>query len=235
MQPSFERFYKTVEIAPDDPCGWRLTLDGKPAKSPRGRAIEIAHPRLADAIGQEWRGQAETVRPATMPMTRLMMSTLDHVVPRIRAVREEALRFGTTDLLCYRANEPERLVARQKEIWQPYLDWASEALNAPLRVSQGLAVVAQDEASLSALNAALTDLDAYRLLVGHGLTTRFGSLVLALSVVRGASEAGPAFEASRLDETFQAEIWGADAEAEARAEAIRQEVDDLARFLSLLD
>lgn len=235
MRNTFKRFYKDVDLITEpDGTSWRLRLDGTPAKSPGGRIVVVAHRTLAEAIATEWQAQGETANLISMPMTRLTMSVLDHIAPRVAAVRQEALAYGRTDLLCYRADAPRRLAERQAAIWQPYLDWAAEALSAPLNVTSGIGAISQDEASLAALGTTLGSLDPHRLLVASALTARFGSLVLALSVVLGHADATAAFEASRLDELFQAEIWGMDAEAEERSANLRREVEELGYFLTLL-
>ncbi|MFZ1990712.1 MAG: ATP12 family protein [Alphaproteobacteria bacterium] len=234
MRQPLKRFYSEVALAPDREA-FRLTLDGKQAKTPAGRPVSIAHSRLAEAVAEEWRAQAEKIDLASMPLMRLVLSVTDHVAPRVAPAQADALKYGETDLLCYRAEAPEKLALRQAKAWQPYLDWAAREMNAPLAVAAGVVAIEQDKASLAALGAALAALDPYRLLVTQALTARFGSLVLALAVVAGRATALEAFETSRLDEIFQAEIWGADAEAERRAQVIRREVEDLARFLSLLD
>jgi chaperone required for assembly of F1-ATPase len=234
MRPPLKRFYDEVELAPVGE-GWQLTLDGKPTKTPAGRSVSIAHKRLANAIADEWRAQGDKVDLASMPLTRLTMSVTDHVAPRMAATQADTLKYGETDLLCYRADSPEKLVQRQTATWQPYLDWAANELRAPLTLATGIVAVSQDAGSIAAFGDALEALDPYRLLAAHALTARFGSLVLALAVVAGKASALEALEASRLDEIFQAEIWGADDEAEKRAQVIRREVEDLARFLNQLD
>jgi len=234
MRQPLKRFYNEVALVRNGE-GFKLVLDGKVAKTPVGRPVAIAHVRLAEAVAEEWRAQDEKIDLVSMPLTRLTLSVNDHVAPRMAATRGDALKYGETDLLCYRAAAPEKLAQRQAQVWQPYLDWAAREMSAPLAVSAGLVAIEQDEASIAALGAALAALDPYRLLVVQALTARFGSLVLALAVVAGRASALEALEVSRLDEVFQAEIWGADAEADARAQVIRREVEDLARFLSLLD
>lgn len=234
MAPTVKRFYREVSLLPQGEA-WQIALDGKAAKTPGGRIVATPHRRLAEAIAEEWRTQADKIDFGAMPLTRLAMSVSDHVLPWMAGMQADALNYAETDLLCYRADSPERLAERQARIWQPFLDWAARDLQAPLVVTTGIAAVEQNEASLAALRGALAVLDPHRLLVAQALTARFGSLVLALAVIAGKASAREAFEASRLDEIFQAEIWGLDAEAEKRAMVIRREVEDLARFLALLD
>jgi len=230
-----KRFYTTVTVAPADVAGrFRLHLDGKPVKTPLKRDLDLAGARLAEAACAEWRAQGAEMDLASMPMTRLAMSVADHVAPRLDAVRQEALGFAGTDLLCYRAEGPERLAARQSEIWQPFLDWAAAAFGARLATGAGITAIPQPPEAIAALERVLAALGAEQLLVAHALTYRFGSLILAVAVVRSRASGAEALAASRLDEMFQAETWGGDAEAEARSARIAREVADLARFLSLL-
>ncbi|HXZ68326.1 MAG TPA: ATP12 family chaperone protein, partial [Alphaproteobacteria bacterium] len=145
-----KRFYNEVALARDGE-GFRLLLDGRPAKSPAGRLIAIVHSRLAEAVAEEWRAQAENIDFASMPLTRLVLSARDHIAPRMAEAQAAALKYGETDLLCYRADSPEKLARRQAEAWQPYLDWAARDLNAPLAVAAGVVAIEQDKASLAAL------------------------------------------------------------------------------------
>lgn len=236
MSPSAPgRFYESVSIEPGETPGrFRILLDGKPVRTPAKRAFGVGGRALAQAIAEEWAAQGARIDLAAMPMTRLAMSAADHVAPRMAEVRAEALAFAKADLLCHRADRPERLVVLQQQAWQPYLDWAAEALGARLNVGTGIAPIAQPAEAVAALSRALEALDAERLLVVHGLTHHFGSLILALAVVRGHADARAALEASRLDERFQAEVWGRDEEAEQRRARIAEEVAALARFLALL-
>ena len=229
-----KRFYQVVSLAPLG-TGSQLLLDGKAAKTPAGNLLAVEHRRLGEAIADEWRAQDKKIELANMPMTRLAIGVADHVAPRMSDVLNDTLRYGATDLLCYRAETPERLVERQARAWQPFLDWAARDLDARLTVAVGVVAIDQDAASLAALRGKLASLDAYWLLVAQGLTMRFGSLLLALAVIEGEASALEAFEVSRIDETFQAEIWGTDAEAEKHVALIRREVENFSRFLSLLD
>ena len=68
----------------------------------------------------------------------------------------------------------------------------------------------------------------------HDLVTLSGSLVLGLAVARGALAADEGWTLSRIDETWQAEQWGRDAEAEEAAERKRAEFLQARKLLDLL-
>ena len=60
-----------------------------------------------------------------------------------------------------------------------------------------------------------------------------GSLVPGLALAEGRLEAATAHSLGCLDELFQAEAWGEDAEAAARRRAIADDIGLAARYLEL--
>jgi chaperone required for assembly of F1-ATPase len=145
---------------------------------------------------------------------------------------EGLVRYGETDLLCYRA-EDQRLAVRQAEAWQPMLEWAALALDAPLSITQGLMPVAQAPESLAALEAAVARHDAAGLAALGVAVPALGSLVLGLALSLGRLDADEAHRLAILDELYQEEFWGSDDEAQARRADRLKEVRLAARFMAL--
>ncbi|GMA76589.1 hypothetical protein GCM10025880_30060 [Methylorubrum aminovorans] len=86
--------------------------------------------------------------------------------------------------------------------------------------------VEQPEGSVAALRAAIDAVDdPFRLAALHAMTTLTGSLVIALAVLHRRLSADEAWAAAHIDESYQAAIWGRDAEAEARLAFRRTEFD----------
>lgn len=224
-----KRFWKEVAVEPVD-GGFRILLDGRAVKTPGKRELRLASAEVAEGIAAEWRAQESHLDPATMPMTRIANSVLDAVVDRRDEVAADAVRYAGTDLLCYRAEGPERLVERQTAAWDPLLDWIDETHGARLLVAEGIVHVAQDEEALARLRTRVDGLDPWALAALHVLTTLTGSFVLALALVEARLSRDEAWALAHLDETWNAELWGRDAEAEARLVHRRGEFDAAARF-----
>jgi len=227
------RFYKTVATE-EEKGGVALLLDGKPVRTPAGQPFRIAGRNLAQAIAAEWEAQGERIRPETMPLTQLAFTAQDRMHGETKAIRGTLIRFAETDLLCYRADAPAELARRQIAHWQPMLDWAALALDAPLRVSTGIVPIDQPADSLSALAKRLEALDPNRLAALASVTAASGSLILALALIEGTIEAEAAVVAAQLDEAYQREQWGEDDEATTRLVALAEEIRAAARFLALL-
>jgi chaperone required for assembly of F1-ATPase len=228
-----KRVYKEVTTRPAV-AGWGVVLDGRPMRTPGKNELVAPTEKLAAAIAAEWDAQQDEIRPATMPLTRLAATAIDRTAVQRRRVIDEIAGYGGTDLVCYRADHPPALAARQQAVWQPLLDWAALRYDAALAVTCGVIPTRQSPAALKAFATAVTAHDDFRLTALHALTTACGSLVIALATMEGRLDAAEAFAASQLDEAFQIEQWGEDAEAAARREALAVDIAAAAWFIELL-
>ena len=230
-----KRFWSTVTVTRTDD-GHEVRLDGRPMRTPMGAPCRVPTRALAEAMAEEWRAVSEgaEVRPLAMPLTRAANTAIDRVLPDAAPVVDAIAAYGESDLLCYRAPYPEGLARRQAAAWDPLLAWAAEALGAPLVAVAGVMHTAQPPASLARLRAAVAAHDAWELVALHDLVTLSGSLVLGLAVSHGRIAPAAAWEASRIDEQWNIEEWGEDAEAAAVAERRREEFLAAARLMALL-
>ena len=226
------RFYKTAEVT-EEGGRFVLSLDGRRARTPGRNPLAAQSRALMLKIAEEWDRQRETIDPADMPLTRLLNSAIDGVAHTMAETRADLLRYAGADLLCYRAEEPDTLVERQAHAFDPVLRWAADELGARFHVTAGVTHVAQPNAALAAIGA---ELDAYddpiTLAALSVMTTLTGSALLALAVARGFLSAEAVWRAAHVDEDFQAERWGADAEAMAQRKARRREFEAAATVIA---
>lgn len=228
-----KRFW-TQASASEEAGAHVVRLDGKPIRTPSRALLALPTAALAAAVAEEWNRQEEVLRPATMPMTRLANTALDRVAPEHDAVAAIVWAYGETDLLCYRAEGPEELARRQAEAWDPILDWAADRYGARLVPTEGVLPVAQSEAAMSRLAAAVRDLSPWGLTALHEVVALTGSLVIGLAVLERVLSPTDAWTVSRIDEDWQIAQWGRDSEAEAASARRRAEFLDAVRFHDLL-
>ncbi|WP_207484301.1 ATP12 family chaperone protein [Arenibaculum pallidiluteum] len=229
-----KRVYKNVSVA-EMPEGCEIHLDGRPLRTPARAPLVVRSRALAEAIAAEWDAQADEIRPETMPMTQLASTAID----RVRAQRADIVagvaKYAETDLLCHWAEPHQRtLVERQGRIWQPILDWVALQYDAPLVPGSGVMPKPQSPDACRALRRAVEALDDFTLSGLQAAVAASGSLVLGLALLERRLTAEETYEASQLDETFQIEQWGEDAEAAGRRAALRQDIAAARRFLDLL-
>ena len=228
-----KRVYRGVTTTPLE-GGWGIALDGRPMRTPAKNRLLVPTEPLAAAIAAEWQAQKEEVRPTTMPLTRLAATAIDRTVIQREQIVAETANYAGTDLVCYRAEHPPELIARQQAVWGPLVAWAMQRYDAALAVTSGIVPRRQSPAALDAFAAAVAGQDDFRLTALHTLTAACGSLVIALALFEGRLDPESAFAASQLDESFQIEQWGEDAEAALRRKAIAEDIAAAARFAALL-
>ncbi len=217
-----KRFWKEATAAPVD-GGFSITLDDRPVKTPAKRPLVVPSITMARAIAEEWDAQVEEVKPQTMPVTRAANAAIDKVAQQKTEVADLLAAYGDSDLLCYRADSPEGLVARQSEAWDPLLDWAADTFGARLRPTVGLMPMPQDPGDLAKLAAQVHGMDTFTLTAFHDLVGLSGSLIIGLAALRDHAPIEDLWQTSRIDETWQEEQWGEDEEAQEMAAAKRQQ------------
>ena len=228
-----KRFYKQAGVKPAA-GGHGVALDGRLVKTPGKRDLVVPSLALATAIAAEWEAQQSEIRRETMPLMRLAVVTIDRNSTEREAIVRQVAHYAGTDLVCYRATHPPTLAARQQAVWQPLIDWASARYVAPLVVTNGVIPTGQSAASLAAFADAVAAHDDFSLTALHVATAACGSLVIALALFEGHVDAREAFAASQLDESFQIEAWGEDAEQAKRRAALSADIAAAAQFIALV-
>lgn len=211
-----KRFWKQATVVEAD-GGIAIELDGRPVKTPAKRSLKVPTRAFAQAIAAEWDAQEGEINPDAMPMTKTANAAIDKVSIQHAEVADMLAAYGDSDLLCYRADQPVGLVARQAAEWDPMLEWATRTLGVTLEPRTGVIHAPQDPQALHALSEMTHRFDAYELAAFHDLVSLSGSLVLGFAATREDQDCVQLWRISRLDEIWQAEQWGQDDIAEQAA------------------
>ncbi|WP_321502977.1 ATP12 family protein [Breoghania sp.] len=234
MRPALpKRFYKDVSVEAREE-GHVVLLDGRTVKTPGKLTLALPLAELAEAVAEEWRAQVEVIDPGVMHMTRIVNSGIEAVPAKHQEVADVVAAYAGTDLLCYRADGPERLVERQAEIWGPVHAWAEKTLGTRLVLAQGVMPVEQPAETLAAIREAVRRFTSLELAALHTVTTLTGSVLLALALAAGEIDAERTWAAAHVDEDWNAELWGQDAEAMRLRETKQAEFEAAAKVLALL-
>ncbi|HVN00886.1 MAG TPA: ATP12 family protein [Caulobacteraceae bacterium] len=227
------RFYKAAGAAPAD-GGHAVQLDGRTARTAAGAPLVVPTEALARLIAAEWAAQGAQIDPASMPGTQLATAALSLGDAGRAAAVERVASFAGSDLLCYFADGPSGLVERQERRWGPVIAWAEGALDVAFHRTQGIVHRPQPQPTLDRIAELARVEDDFALVGLVAAAALLGSAILAFALRRGELSAEAVFDLSRLDETFQEERWGVDAEAAARAEAMAKEAVALGRWFAAL-
>jgi len=224
-----KRFYKTATVTDDN----GIALDGRQVRTPMKQPLRLPTRALAEAIAREWEGQGDTIDPSTLILTKLANTAIDRVAGDRQRIADEIVKFAGADQVSYRSHEPEDLVARQAEHWNPVLDWAMAQLDAPFVTTTGIFHRQQSAEALGALARHVEKLDPWSLTALHNLATITGSALIAAMLAEGALDREAAWRAAFVDEDWEIELWGSDEEAMQRRAALRREFDACVDFIEL--
>ncbi len=227
-----KRFWNEATVA-ETAKGYTVHLDGRPVRTPAKVPVILPTSALAGAIAEEWDAQEGKIRPASMPVTRAANAAIDKVAHQHAEVARMLADYGDSDLLCYRAESPAELAARQAEAWDPLLDWAESDLSARLGVRTGVMPRAQDPQTLARLHREVRMLDFWALTAFHDLVGISGSLIIGFAALRDIYPAQALWQVSRVDEVWQQEQWGRDEDAERVARAKATDFLNAKRFHDL--
>lgn len=227
------RFYKAVTVVEAD-GGFGIQLDGRTLRTPRAQHLALPTRAAAEQVAHEWAAQGETIEMATMHATRLANTAIETIGGAREAVADQVAQYAGSDLICYFAESPEALVARQEALWGPILSRAEAEERLVFARCAGIVHRDQPSETLARVREVALSLDDFALAGLAFGTSLFGSAVLAIGLLRGWLEADEAFDLSRVDEAFQEEKWGIDAEAAERAERLRGEARMLERWFRSL-
>lgn len=232
--PLPKRFYKAASAA-ESGGAFAVLLDGKPAKTPARNALALPNAALAAAVVAEWNAVESTIDPARLPLTRLANLAIDAVARVPQPVVDEIVQYAATDLVFYRAADPEGLVSLQSERWNPVLEWAAAQLGARFSLAEGVVHVRQTDESLAAVRDAAEKLSKPFALAATASTTNIGgSALIALALADGALTGDEAWNAAHVDEQWNIIRWGEDGEAQRRLAARHAEFSAAAKMLALL-
>lgn len=229
-----KRFWKQADAVERD-GGWGVELDGKPLRTPARDLLTVPTKALAEAIASEWNEVGDKIDPGTLPLTGLANAAVDRVAPDKEAFAKGIARYAEADLACYRAEGPSALVDRQTESWDALIGWGRRRFDVDFRTTRGIVHVDQPAATVDRLSHAVAALDPFRLAGLSPLVTISGSLLAALGVLEGTLMPDQAWDAVTVDDRWQLEQWGSDAEAEAAIDNRRRDFMAAARFLELLN
>ena len=231
-RPKMRRFYKEVTVSIKE-TGHAIDLDGRPIKTPMKNILALPNERMADAIAKEWQDQEEFILHETMIKTKLANTAIDRVEGREAEIIDEIISYLASDLLLYRATDPQSLIDRECKVWDPYLSWLKEAESISLQSTSGIIHVSQDQNELDKFKAQIAPLGAYQLTALHNMTTLTGSAILALALTRAVSSQQEIWAAAHVDEDFQIERWGEDEEAKRRRALKQRDFNEAVEFWRL--
>ncbi len=228
-----KRFWKVANIVERED-GFAVELDGRPIRTPDRNRLIVPTAALAQAIAAEWDVQGEKVDLKAMPLTRLAQGAIDQVAANRDYVIDRIATYARSDTLYYRADDRQpELAAEQARQWDSLLDWARGRYDIGFETVAGVVHRDQPEATVERLREVVVAQDDFALAAMLQLAGLVDSLILVLALVEGERDAETLWLLGHLEELWQEQQWGEDAEALARREVRLAEWRTGVQFLTL--
>jgi chaperone required for assembly of F1-ATPase len=231
-----KRFYKSVTLGEKTANGYGLFLDGKPVRTPARQDFVIPTEELADIIVSEWSAQGEEIIPNSMPVSQMTMTLTDRVIPHRQALADEILGYIDTDLICYRADEPEPYKRAQEEKWNPFVKWFEDKFQTSLLTTSGLAPLTQSQDVHRVIREHIESLNDHQFMAAYIATLGMGSIILAIAFETksfgGEDVLKAAFaEEMAKDEIYLGHIYGSAPDQEKKYNSLKSDLDTLQHFI----
>lgn len=233
-----KRFYKLVSIS-EEKGGYTVLLDGKPVRTPSKQLLLAPTKEMANALMQEWNAQETSIVPNTMPLTQILTTKIDRISVERPTMTALLLKYLDTDLLCYRATHPPEMGKRQRESWDPWLEWFEKEFGGKLKITEDLVALKQDLELHKKIQSFVEALDDNRFTIFQLITSLSGSIVLGLAFVSKKATPDHVFSASRVEEAYHAELaneklHGPDPAQDKKDHANMRDLQASAEFLAFL-
>ena len=226
------RFYEEVNVIEVN-GGFIVRLDAHELKTPAKKPLVMPTVALAQHVADEWRAQETDIDSYSMPTMRLVSTALDRVADVPMETAQAFAAYGMSDLLCYRAENPDKLVKKQADAWDPILDWAKNRFDMSFEVTQGILPINQP-ADNEARLLAIAGTDVFRLTGLAHMAAILGSAILAIAADEAHIDAQQAYQLAFLDDLYQIDEWGSDEEAVDRLDKIALDIRHASSYLSAL-
>ncbi|XUU61977.1 ATP12 family chaperone protein [Erythrobacter sp. HA6-11] len=229
-----KRFYEQVSVA-EAGGGWQVMLDERGLKTVGGKAQIVPTKALAQALAREWEEQGEDIDVKRFRLRDTADYAIEHVAAKPAEVITKLLGYVETDTLCYRADPEDALFQRQLDEWEPILQGFELREGLKLVRVSGIVHREQPQDTLAKLQAKLETRDPFTLAGLELLASLAASLIVALEVIEPETDPEVLWRAASLEEEWQAELWGRDAQAEERRAERRTAFLTAADWLKFLE
>ena len=228
------KFWKMVKVKKKSSNSYEILLDENVLKTPMKKKITIQNSKIAEEIYKEWNQDKNILDTDAMIFYGIISTSIDKISNNRILYVNEILNFIDTDLICYRAEEPNDLVQWQSKNWDPILLKVEKYINNKIDVFKGIMPLKQNKGIKFKITKFLTKFSDLESIALHKITNITGSVFLSLCILNNDIIKEKVFQLAHLDELWQAENWGYEEEASKNREKINIQLNRTMYFLDCL-
>jgi len=230
-----KKFWKKIEIRQSSSKKFHLLLDNKKLTTPMKKELVLPSEILVNEVLREWDQNSDNINIDDLVFYGVLSTAIDKVNLEKDAYVNDIIDFIDTDLICYRAESPNDLIALQNKSWNPILLLIEKYIDVKIKVFKGVMPSNQDQKVHTEIKKLISNLSDVQISVLHRITNLIGSIFLSLCILKKDLLKEDAFECSFLDELWQAKNWGHEEDASIKRNKIRLELNRLIHFVNCIE
>ena len=230
-----KKFWKKIEIRQSSSKKFHLLLDKKKLTTPMKKELVLPSEILVNEVLREWDQNSDNINIDDLVFYGVLSTAIDKVNLEKDAYVNDIIDFIDTDLICYRAESPNDLIALQNKRWNPILLLIEKYIDVKIKVFKGIMPSNQDQKVHTEIKKLISNLSDVQISVLHRITNLIGSIFLSLCILKKDLLKEDAFECSFLDELWQAKNWGHEEDASIKRNKIRLELNRLIHFVDCIE
>lgn len=230
-----KKFWKKIEIRQSSSKKFHLLLDNKKLTTPMKKELVLPSEILVNEVLREWDQNSDNINIDDLVFYGVLSTAIDKVNLKKDAYVNDIIDFIDTDLICYRAESPNDLIALQNKSWNPILLLIEKYIDVKIKVFKGIMPSNQDQKVHTEIKKLISNLSDVQISVLHRITNLIGSIFLSLCILKKDLLKEDAFECSFLDELWQAKNWGHEEDASIKRNKIRLELNRLIHFVNCIE
>ena len=230
-----KKFWKKIEIRQSSSKKFHLLLDNKKLTTPMKKELVLPSEILVNEVLREWDQNSDNINIDDLVFYGVLSTAIDKVNIEKDAYVNDIIDFIDTDLICYRAESPNDLIALQNKSWNPILLLIEKYIDVKIKVFKGIMPSNQDQKVHTEIKKLISNLSDVQISVLHRITNLIGSIFLSLCILKKDLLKEDAFECSFLDELWQAKNWGHEEDALIKRNKIRLELNRLIHFVNCIE
>lgn len=198
-------------------------------RTPNGADLLLPTEALANALCDEIKLHGKKGY-----LYRLSAMLADIIVPQAAQAQEEMRGFLETDMVLYRADTPDDLVAWESEHWDAVLHWAEQNGFGKLPTTAGLSALTLPEQAHQRLDTLLKGFSHANLLTCLMATRLAGSVLAGLMFTVGALDDKQLYTIAAADELYQMKRYSKPVDTQIQAlQRLENSLREIAHFRAL--
>lgn len=204
------RWYRQVDIAPEQDGSWALLLNGGYARTNRNNKLIVPTKAYALACALEFENQTTFMIPHTMPLIEVAKIAIDRTEEERAELTENIMNIFNCDSATHRSDPEDSpaLARAQAKVFDPMIDWLSKHLEIEIVTTDDFWGCDQSQETNQKVLDTINALDMYQFIALDNITALGKSAIVGFNFLYENINIDQTVRASLMEEYYQIKVSG---------------------------